>query len=185
MNDTTKSQDTNDSASNGGSVTPVRSYHPMSNLREEIDQVFNRFLGESWPLLGSRFRSLSDWDPFRATAAGSSMMAPPVHADVTETEKAYEISMELPGMDERDVEIDVSDNLLSIKGEKRTEKEEEDKDHHLTERRFGSFRRAFAVPTGVEQEKVAASFAKGVLKVTLPKSKEAQRKARKIEITAH
>jgi HSP20 family protein len=103
---------------------------------------------------------------------------------MTESDKAYEITAELPGMDEKDIEVKVVSGNLMIKGEKQEEKEEKQKDYYLHERRFGSFERRFQVPEGVDADKIDASFKKGVLTVTLPKKLEAQKPAKKIEVKA-
>jgi HSP20 family molecular chaperone IbpA len=94
--------------------------------------------------------------------------------DIAEKEKEYE----LPGMDEKNIDVKFADGVLTIKGEKSEEKEEKKKDYYLSERRFGSFQRSFQVPAGVEADKIEASLKNGVLTVVLPKSAEAQ-KARK------
>ena len=102
--------------------------------------------------------------------------------DVTETEKAYEMTAEMPGMDEKDFELVLSEGLLTLKGEKKEEHEEHEKDYRLSERRYGAFERSFRLPDGVDADKVNARFEKGVLHVTLPKSKAAQLKQRKVPI---
>ena len=104
--------------------------------------------------------------------------------DVTDSEKAYQITAELPGMDEKSIEVRVSDGNLTIKGEKEEETEEKKKDYYLRERNFGSFERSFALPESVDLNKIEASFKKGVLTVTLPKKAEAQKPAKKIEVKA-
>ena len=104
--------------------------------------------------------------------------------DVVESEKAYEITAELPGMDEKNIEVKVAEGGLTIKGEKQEEKEEKKKDYYLHERHFGSFERSFDVPESVDADKIEASFKKGVLTVTLPKKPEAQKPAKKIEVKA-
>lgn len=104
--------------------------------------------------------------------------------DVTETDKAYEIAAELPGMSDKNVEVKLADGVLTIKGEKQEEKEEKKKDYYLHERSFGSFQRAFQVPDGVDADKIEASFKNGVLTVTLPKSAQAQKTAKKIDVKA-
>jgi len=90
----------------------------------------------------------------------------------------------LPGMDEKNIEVKVADGTLTIKGEKQEEKEEKKKDYYLRERSFGSFERSFAIPEGVDVDKIEASFKKGVLTLTLPKKPEAQKPAKKIDIKA-
>lgn len=102
--------------------------------------------------------------------------------DVTETDKAFEIAAELPGMEEKNIEVSVSDGVLTIKGEKQEDKEEKKKDYYLSERTYGSFQRSFEVPKGVDLDKIEASFKKGVLTVTLPKTAEAQKAEKKIAV---
>ena len=102
--------------------------------------------------------------------------------DVAETEKAYKIAAELPGLDEKNIEVKLANGVLSIKGEKREEKEEKRKDYYRRERSFGSFERSFQVPEGIDTDKIAASFKNGILSVTLPKSAEAQKQAKRIEV---
>ena len=104
--------------------------------------------------------------------------------DFSDTDKAYEIAAELPGIEEKNVEVKVANGVLTIKGERRGEKEEKNKEYYLRERNIGSFERAFQLPEGVDADKIEANFAKGVLTVTLPKKAEAQKTAKKIEIKA-
>lgn len=152
---------------------------PFESLRREIDRVFEDFDGGFWR---SPFRnSLFDVEPFRRAEA--TFGAVPA-VDVTETDKAYEITAELPGMDEKNVDVKFANGVLSIKGEKQDEKEEKKKDYYVRERSFGSFERTFQVPDGVDTDKIEASFKKGVLTVTLPKSAEAQKSEKKIAVKA-
>ena len=90
----------------------------------------------------------------------------------------------MPGIDEKNVEVKLANGLLTIKGEKQDEKEEKKKDYYMRERSFGSFERTFQVPDGVDSDKIDASFKKGVLTVTLPKSVEAQKSEKKIAVKA-
>jgi HSP20 family protein len=94
---------------------------------------------------------------------------------MSEDEKAYKISAELPDLDAKDVDVSVSGNMLVIKGEKRQEKEEKDKNYYFSERAYSSFQRTFELPASVDRDKVAADFSKGVLTITLPKTAEAQK----------
>jgi HSP20 family protein len=87
-------------------------------------------------------------------------------------------------MDEKNVEVKFADGVLTVKGEKQEEREEKKKDYYLNERNFGSFQRSFQVPDGVDADKIEASFKKGVLTVTLPKSAESQKAAKKITVKA-
>ncbi|ADZ71925.1 Hsp20/alpha crystallin family protein [Polymorphum gilvum] len=102
--------------------------------------------------------------------------------DVTETEAGLELTAELPGVAEKDIDISVSDRLLTIKGEKRAEKEIKEEDRHVTERSYGSFRRAMTLPFAPDPDKVEAHMDNGVLTVHLPKPVEAQEQTRKIEV---
>jgi HSP20 family protein len=102
--------------------------------------------------------------------------------DVSETVNGLEIVADLPGMDKKDIKVSLEENLLTIKGEKKEEKESKDKHFHTIERRSGSFYRAIRLPVEVEKDKVEAAFKDGVLTLRLPKSKEAKKKVAQIEI---
>jgi HSP20 family protein len=159
--------------------TPTGPWRPFESLRREIDRVFEDFDGGLWR---SPFgRSLFDIQPLWQREA--SRAATPA-VDVTESEKAYEITAELPGMDEKNIEVKFADGVLTIKGEKREEKEEKKKDYYLSERSYGSFQRSFQVPDGVVGDKIEATFKNGVLAVTMPKSAETQKATKKIEVKA-
>jgi HSP20 family protein len=159
-------------------ASQTRQWHPFDGLRQEIDRLFDDFGAGFWRTPSRR--SLFDVEPFwrRELTFGTT---PAV--DVVEKDKVYEITAELPGMDEKNVEVQFSDGVLTIKGEKHEEKEEKKKDYFMSERRYGSFRRSFEVPDGVDVEKIEANFKNGVLRVTLPKSPEAQKKEVKIPVT--
>jgi len=101
---------------------------------------------------------------------------------MSEDQKAYKISAELPGIDAKDIDLSVSDDMLVLRGEKRQEKEEKDKDYHFSERSYGSFQRSFELPSSIDRSKIAADFSKGVLTITLPKTAEAQKPVKKIEV---
>lgn len=139
---------------------------PFDALRREIDQVF-----ETFGLGALRLPLARSVDAAWPREMGWSL-APAV--DVVEKGKEYEITAELPGLDEKDVEVKVANGTLTIKGEKRETREEREKDYFLSERRYGSFLRSFRVPEGVSADKIDATFAKGVLTVKLPKTVEAQ-----------
>jgi HSP20 family protein len=100
--------------------------------------------------------------------------------DVSETENELIVKAEVPGMDQKDIDINLSDGLLSITGEKKHEKEDKNENYHCVERHYGKFSRMMRVPFEVEADKVDATYKDGVLKVTLPKSETA--KPKKIEI---
>jgi HSP20 family protein len=146
------------------------------SFRKEVDRVFDRFSDLPW------MRHMFDLQPFGGYQASFDVNIPA--ADFTEDEKVYKITVELPGLDEKSVEVSLSGRQLILKGEKRQEKEEKDKSYYLSERSYGSFQRGFRLPDGVDQDKIAATFEKGVLNVTLPKTVEVQKQQKKIEIKA-
>jgi HSP20 family protein len=102
--------------------------------------------------------------------------------DVSETENGLEIVADLPGMEKKDIQVSLEDNLLTIQGERKEEKESKEKQYHTIERSSGSFYRALRLPVEVEKDKVEAAFKDGVLTLRLPKSKEAKKKVAQIEI---
>jgi HSP20 family protein len=151
-------------------------WRPFTSLRREIDRLFDDF-DRDWRL--PLRRPAFDIEPFWRREL--SWAATPA-VDITESDKSYEVTADLPGMDEKNIEVKLSNGNLTIKGEKQEEKEEKKKDYYLQERHFGSFERSFRVPEGVDHDKIEASFKKGVLTVTLPKSAEAQKAQKKIEV---
>jgi HSP20 family protein len=160
-------------------AAPLDVWRPFESLRREIDRLFEDFDRGFW-----RFpfrRSLFDIEPAwrRETTWG---VAPAV--DIVEKDNAYEITAELPGLDEKNLEVKLVDGELTIRGEKQEEKEEKRKDYYLHERHFGSFERCFGIPEGVDTDKIEATFKKGVLTVTLPKKPEAQKPEKKIAVKA-
>ncbi|HEX7081788.1 MAG TPA: Hsp20/alpha crystallin family protein [Gammaproteobacteria bacterium] len=104
--------------------------------------------------------------------------------DVSEDDKAFHVKVELPGMDQQDVDVTLSDRTLTIRGEKKEEREAKDKDYYRRERAYGAFRRSIEIPAAVDPTNIEASFSKGVLTIVLPKTKEAQEKVKHIAIKA-
>ena len=133
----------------------------MSPFRKEMDRLLDRFSGEA---------------PFARTF--TEMWSPSV--DISETKDDFVVKAELPGMEAKDVNVSISGEVLTIKGEKKAEEEEKDEHYHRVERYSGSFQRVFQLSSGVKADKIEANFDKGVLKVTLPKVEEAKKK--KIEV---
>lgn len=149
---------------------------PLENLRRQVDRLFEDF-DRGWRL-PSLSRSL-DIEPFwRRELSFTGMPA----VDIVEKEDAFEITAELPGMDEKNIEVKLNNGNLTIKGEKKDEREEKKKDYYLSERHYGSFQRTFALPDGVDPEKIEAHFAKGVLTLKLPKKPEARQAEKTISI---
>jgi HSP20 family protein len=148
-----------------GELGPSREiWEPFGSLRRDMERLFEDFSRDF------------GWGP---PAAGGGM-APRV--DVSETDSEIKIEAELPGVDEKDVEVILSDGRLTIKGEKKQEKEEKKKDYHTVERSYGSFARSIALPYEADPGKIKATFAKGVLNVTVPKPPEVKAKEKKITI---
>jgi HSP20 family protein len=136
-------------------------------MRDEMDQIFNRF-EQGWP----RWPGI-----FPRTGA---FTVPEL--DVRENTNSILVEAELPGVDEKDVSVTLANGVLTIKGEKKQEKEEKGESYYLAERSFGSFERAIRLPDTVDETKVEAKFDKGVLRVTAAKKPEAVKAERKIEI---
>lgn len=152
-------------------------WEPIRSLRHQIDRLFSDF---DWPdlHLGWPRRSpLSShaWPEF-------SVAVPPV--DLVERNGGYELQAELPGLTEGQIEVKLANGMVTIKGEKSSERVEDEEGYHLRERSFGSFQRSFRVPENVDTDKIEAHFDKGVLKVTMPKSAAAIEKERKIDVKA-
>jgi HSP20 family protein len=145
------------------------------SFRSEMDRLFDRFgSGFCFPSL----RRMFDIEPASRSSFSFSMPA----IDMSEDEKAYKISAELPGIDAKDIDLSLSGDMLVLKGEKRQEKEEKDKNYHFSERAYGSFQRAFDLPASIDRNQVSADFTKGVLTITLPKTAEAQKPQKKIDV---
>lgn len=127
---------------------------PFAVLRREMDALFDGFFSE----FGEPGRALKSFTP---------------RVDVSETDQEVQITAELPGVEEKDVEVALTGDGITIKGEKREEKEGKGEEQYRLERSYGAFRRSFSLPSEVDADKATASFKKGVLTVTLPKSAQA------------
>lgn len=154
------------------SATPAGlfEWHPFESLRRQVDRLFDEF-----PMR----KGVMDLQPFDRFIS-SWPASPPV--DFVEKDADYAISVELPGLDEKQVDVKLANGVLTIKGEKKEEREEKDEGYHFSERRYGSFKRSFRVPDDVDADKIAAAFEKGVLKISLPKTAEARKAEKKIAI---
>jgi HSP20 family protein len=160
-------------------TTPARMTVVWQSFRSDMDRLFDRFAG-GFGL--PSFRHVFDVEPAWRSESSVSFAAPAV--DVSEDDKAYKITAELPGLEQKDIDITVSGDMLTLKGEKRYEKEQKDKNRYMSERAYGSFQRSFALPEGVDRNKIAADLSKGVLTVSLPKTEQAQKQQMKIEVKA-
>ncbi len=131
----------------------VRSLIPRTSLIPGGRDFFDRFFEDEFlPLRGEK-----NWAPA---------------FDISENEKEYMVSAELPGIDEKDLDITITGGMLSVKGEKKKEKEEKGETYHRIERSYGSFSRSFRIPDAVQEDKVGATYKDGILKLILPKAKE-------------
>jgi HSP20 family protein len=136
----------------------------LQRMRREMDRLWESFF-ETKP--ARRQEEMSEWVP---------------SIDLSETKESYIVKAEIPGMEAKDIDITLQDDLLTIRGEKKQEKEEKDENYHFVERSYGSFTRSIRLPQEVKGDKIKASYKDGVLKITLPKSEEAKKKETKIKV---
>lgn len=154
-------------------------WRPLEKLRQQVDHLFDEFNRGSG--LSPFSRGLFDVEPlWKRELIGHGLPA----VDITEKDKSFEITAELPGMDQKNIELKLSNGNLIIKGEKKEDKEEKRKGYYLSERHYGSFERVFNLPKGVDVEKIEASFSKGVLSISLPKKPEAMKADKVVPIKA-
>ena len=151
--------------------------NPLVTLRHEIDRLFEDFgwadLGFPAPRRPKSVEPLRQWSDVWVAAPAM---------DLVERNGEYEVQAELPGLSLEDIDVKLSEGMLTIKGEKSFEYKEDDVDYHLRERSYGKFQRSFRLPDGIEADKVSAKFEKGVLSVHIPKSAKAKEKERKVEV---
>jgi HSP20 family protein len=150
--------------------------HPFLGFRDEmiaLHREMDRLFEGIWENRGR---------PVMPEVLGFSGIA--LSLDETEDERAYHVSAELPGLEESAIEVTLADGLLTIKGEKKRESQAQASAFYRKERAFGSFQRTIAIPGEVDESAITASFKKGVLKIDLPKSEEAQKKVTHIEVQA-
>ena len=140
---------------------------PFRALQQEVDKLFHEFTSDL-PMVGR-------W-------SGNGRLA--ITVDVAETEKTLEVTAELPGVNEKEIDVSLAGDILTIKAEKKSDKEEKTKDYHLVERSYGTFERSMRLPFKADPAKIEAKFDKGVLKLVVQKPAEAQTKTQKIEVKA-
>jgi HSP20 family protein len=149
------------------------------SLRDEMEQMFDRITRTFAPMATPR--SLLDVEPFRHFQTSFGMAIPAI--DVIEKSNEFQFKAELPGLDQSNVELSLSGDALTIKGEKSESKDDREGDYHLSERRYGAFQRSLYLPPGVDRDKITAKFEKGVLVIRLPKTAEAVKQQKKIAIS--
>jgi HSP20 family protein len=161
---------------------PTTFANSLQALQQEIDRLFDNFsrgfgFGMTMPRLPGRIFDIEPLRGMERAFGASAGLVPSV--DIAETDKEITVTAELPGLSEKDVEVVLSDDLLTIRGEKKVEKEEKKKNFYMSERSYGSFERSFRLPESVDQAKVQANFEKGVLTVRAPKRAGAEKAAGK------
>lgn len=146
----------------------------LPRFHREIDRLFENFFGETardWRMPSLWSGGIADWQTFSP------------NIDIHDNGREVSVTAELPGIDEKDLDVELTGDHLTIRGEKREESDEKDKEGwRRVERRFGSFERTIPMPQGIDPENVKADFSKGVLTVTLPRRAEAQSERRKIHV---
>ena len=146
-------------------LVPFRPLRELESFRNEMDRLWDTFF-EGKP---RRRKAGEDGEWFSSL-------------DVSETKNDLVVKAELPGLEPKDIDISLSEGVLTIKGEKKQEKEEKEENYHLIERSYGTFTRSVQLPKEVKHDKISASYKNGILKVVLPKSEEAKKKEGKIKV---
>lgn len=144
---------------------------PLLGFHREMDRLFDEFFGDFLPATrrGGWEAQVSGFNP---------------RVDVSETDKEVKISAELPGLDEKDIAVEMDEGSVTIRGEKKEEKEDKTRNWHVREQYYGSFHRVIPLPAGVDAAKAGAKFSKGVLTITAPKVEEEHARRKTIKITA-
>ena len=152
-----------------GGRLPSRFQDPFQSFRTEMDRLFDSFLG-GMPSLTS----------LRQGFPSTQVITPTL--DVKENEKEIVVKADLPGMDEKDINLTVHNGVLSLRGEKKSEHTDERDNYHVMERSYGSFQRSIRLPDTIDEDKAEARFDKGVLTITFPKRPESVSAQKKIQI---
>jgi len=160
---------------NGERVPTV--FDSLTSLRDEMNHLFDDFFTGFERRAPTLFRS---YEPGWLLGRMRGELLPAV--DVAEDDKEVKLTAELPGMKEEDIEVVLRDDMLTVKGEKKSERKEEKENYHLTERRYGSFERTFRLPESAMPDKISASFGDGVLTVIVPKKAEPKKEGKKIKV---
>lgn len=162
---------------NGNGERMPTVFDSLTGLRDEMNHLFDDFFTGFERRTPSLFRH---YEPGWLLGRPRGEMVPAV--DVAEDDKEVRLTAELPGLKESDVEVVLRDDMLTVKGEKKSERKEEKENYHLTERRYGAFERTFRLPETAVVEKIKAEVADGVLTVTIPKKAEAKKAEKKIKV---
>jgi HSP20 family protein len=147
-----------------GELAPWRPFRELERMRREMDRLWESFFEER---PRRKIEELGEWGP---------------SLDLSETKNDLIVKAEVPGIDPKGIDISLSNDVLTIKGEKKQEKEEKEENYHFIERSYGAFSRSIRLPREVQSDKINASYKNGLLKVALPKSEEAKKKEIKIKV---
>jgi len=172
------------SSESDGKPSPLGGGWAMLPAWGEFNRLWEQMTGQALAMPRSPFDMTPLFDMSQMLRRMQTLGSVEVRTDIHETDKAYEIRCELPGIAEKDVDLTVADGILTVRGSKDEEKKEGDGDYRLVERHFGTFRRSFPLPRGVDADAIKADFDKGVLTVTVPKPGDTVPSARKIPIGA-
>ncbi len=159
----------------GGQTPGV--FHTFFGLRDEMNHLFDDFFSDFGRRTPSLFRT---HEPAWLLGRRRGAMTPAV--DIVEDDKAITLTAELPGMKEDDIEIVLRDDVLTVKGEKKSETREEEENYYLTERHYGAFERTFRLPDTAIADKIKAAYEDGLLRVVIPKRPEARKIEKKIKV---
>lgn len=162
---------------NGNGGQAPAAFHSLTGLRDEMNHLFDEFFTGFERRAPTLFRH---YEPGWLLGGHRGEMTPAV--DVAEDDKEVRLTAELPGMKEEDIEVVLRDDMLTVKGEKKSERKEDKENYHFTERRYGAFERTFRLPEEAEADRIEADFKDGVLNVTVPKKAAAKKAEKKIKV---
>ena len=143
-------------------------FQELNSLQRQMNRMFDNFFGRSTSLMPFQ-ENLSDWE-----------FGPPV--DIYEDDQRLAFKVEVPGIDEKDIKVEVENNVLSVHGERKLERDVKEENFRRMERHYGAFSRSFTLPTTVDPEKIEANYSHGVLAIQMPKRAEAKAKQIKVNV---